>query len=546
MRFLPACLLLTCVSSLHVAAQSEKPEESGPDLSLTAVGRQHHAIQSGNPEAQAYFDQGITLLYGFNHEEAARAFQRAAELNPASPMPLWGIAMAVGPNYNQDVDAAREKLAFLTVQKARKLAELAPQVEVDYVAALAARYTANAAPDYKLLARNYATAMKSLSQKYPDDLDAATFYAESLMDLNPWKLWALDGKPAEGTAEILAVLESVLKRDPDHAGANHYYIHAVEASPHPERALPSAHRLETMVPQAGHLVHMPAHIYIRTGDYDAAVKNNVEAAHVDRVYAEKAEKEGSLYDLMYHSHNEHFLAMAACMAGRYEEAKAAADALAKRLEPHVKMMPMLDGFLFTPIWVDVRFAKWDHILSSLEPPKAPRGTHAMWRYSRAMAFAARGEADKAATERNLLSKEASALPADANFGGFNAAKDLLGVAMEVVDARIAAARGQKEGAIAHWRKAVLMQDALNYDEPADWYYPVRESLGAALLAANKPDEGEQVFRDDLQRNPRNPRSLFGLMNCLNVQQKEWDAAWVEGEFNSAWKGADTKLRLSDL
>jgi len=546
MRTLKACLLIFAILAGGAAGQERKAAEMKPDLALTAVGRQHHPIATQSHEAQNFFDQGVTLLYGFNHEEAARAFRRAGELDPSSPMPLWGIAMAVGPNYNIDVDAEREKLAYETIQKAQKLAQHAPQVEKDYVAALAVRYSGDAAPDYKKLSHEFANAMKSLSEKYPDDLDAATLYAESLMDLNPWKLWTLDGKPNEGTEEIVRVLESVLQRDPNHAGANHYYIHAVEASPHPERALPSARRLDTMVPQAGHLVHMPAHIYIRTGDYAAAVKNNAEAAKVDRVYAQKADKEGSLYDLMYHSHNEHFLAWAASMSGRYEEAKAAADGLAKRLEPHAKMMPMLDGFIFTPVWVDARFAKWDAILKRPEPPKELPGTHAMWRYSRALAFAARAQGDKADIERSLLAAEASALAPDSNFGGFNSAKDILSLALEVIDARIAGARGQKDEAISHWRKAVQVQDAMLYSEPADWYYLIRESLGAALLSAGKASEAEQVFRDDLQRNPRNPRSLFGLMNSLKAQQRDSDAGWVERQFKEAWKEADSNLQLADL
>ena len=291
---------------------------------------------------------------------------------------------------------------------------------------------------------------------------------------------------------------------------------------------------------------MPAHIYVHTGDYDAAVKSNAEAAKVDKAYAQKAAQEGSLYDLMYHSHNEHFLAWTASFSGRYEEAKVAAVELAKRLEPHAKMMPTLDGFIFTPVWVDVRFAKWDAILKRPEPRKELSGTHAMWRYSRALAFAARGEGDQAGTERSLFAAEASALAPNLNFGGFNSARDILNLALEVVDARIAGARGQKDEAVSHWRKAVLLQDAMLYNEPADWYYPVRESLGAALLSAGKASEAEQVFRDDLQRNPRNPRSLFGLMHCLKAQQRDDDAAWVERQFKESWKGADTKLEISAL
>jgi tetratricopeptide (TPR) repeat protein len=491
MRITTTALLLTTICTCTTVAQLQKPAEHPPDLSLTAIGRQHHAIDTKNKDAQAYFDQGLTFIYGFNHEEAQRAFQRAAELDPASPMPLWGIALAVGPNYNANVDAEREKLAFETIQKARKLSDRASIVEQDYVAALAARFSGEPSPDYPQLARNYVVAMRALSQKYPDDLDAATFYAESLMDLNPWKLWSQDGQPAENTLEIVRILESVLARDPDHAGANHFYIHAVEASPNPERALPSARRLDIMVPQAGHLVHMPAHIYIRTGDYPAAVKSNEEAAKVDTVYAREAEQQGSMYDLMYHSHNEHFLAAVACMEGDYATAKSAADAMAARLIPHAKTMPMLDLFIFSPLWVDVRFNQWDAILAKPEPPKELPATHVMWRYARTQAFTARDEKEKAASEQKLFAAEAAAIPASVSMGEFNSSQDLLNLASQILEARIAMASNNKDQAITHWRKAVAMQDALRYDEPPDWYYPVRESLGAALLAAGKPADAAQ-------------------------------------------------------
>ncbi|HEY1468490.1 MAG TPA: hypothetical protein VGF61_05560 [Candidatus Acidoferrum sp.] len=529
-----------------VSAQDKSEKAKPIDLSMTAVGRQHHPMQTKSKEAREFFDQGITLIYGFNHEEAARSFQRAAELDPTSPMPLWGIALAVGPNYNSNVDAEREKVAFETIRKAQQLATTSPQVERDYVTALATRYSGNANPDYKQLAQNYAASMKALSAKYPDDLDAATMYAESLMDLNPWKLWSGDGKPAENTLEIVAILESVLARNPEHAGANHYYIHAVEASPNPARALPSAHRLDTMVPQAGHLVHMPAHIYERTGDYDLAVRNNAEAAKADTTYAAKAGQVGSMYDLMYHSHNEHFEAMAASMEGNYSQARKAADRMAARLLPHAKMMPMLDGFIMTPIWVDVRFAKWQEVLTRPEPMKELAGTHVMWRYSRALALAANGKVPEAEKERELFLNETSAFPPEAMLGEMNKASDVLGVAGQVIDARIAAGKGQQDAAVEHWIKAVAIQDTLNYDEPADWYYPVRESLGAALLAAGKAAEAETVFRVDLQQNPRNPRSLYGLMQALNGQGKVSDAAWVEEQFNTAWKNADAKLTLEAM
>jgi tetratricopeptide (TPR) repeat protein len=538
--------ILLCLTADFGFAQALAPAGKSPDLALTAVGRQHHTIQTSSKEAQEYFDQGLTLLYGFNHEEAARAFGKAAELDATSPMPLWGIAFAAGPNYNMDVDAAREKLAFETIQKAKKLAEHSPAVEQDYVNALAARYSGEENPDYKKLAQAYADKMRHLSQKYPEDLDAATIYAESLMNLNPWKLWSLEGKPNENTEEIVRVLESVLARDPMHAGANHYYIHAVEASPSPERALPSAQRLDTMVPKAGHLVHMPAHIYSRVGNFLGAAESNVKAIEADVTYAKEAEQSGSLYDLMYHSHNEHFLAFAAAMQGRYADAKKAADAMEKRLVPHADMMPMLDSFVWTPIWVDLRFAKWQESLARPEPPANRKVPHLMWRYSRTLAYASQKQVAKAEAEHALFVKEAAALPKEAPIGQMNPNDAMLAVATEIASAKLDAAKGQTESAIKHWRASVEAGDKLNYTEPPDWYYPVRESLGAALLASGKLKEAEQVFRDDLRRNPRNPRSLFGLRESLAAQHADTDAAWVDRQFRTAWKNADVELRVGDL
>jgi tetratricopeptide (TPR) repeat protein len=546
MRSIPFCMLAAILVLPQCQAQIAKPSDKPADLSLTEIGRQHHPIQTSSAEAQDYFDQGITLLYGFNHEEAARAFQKAAELDPKSPMPLWGIAMAVGPNYNDNVDEPREKIAFDAIQKASQLAEHAPRVEQDYVTTLMLRYSDEPKPDYKKLANIYAMGMRTLSRKYPEDLDAATMYAESLMDLDPWKLWTLDGKPGEHTEEIVRVLESVLVRDPLHAGANHYYIHALEASPNPERALPSAQRLETLVPQAGHLVHMPSHIYARTGDFSRAVAQNAIAAKVDRVYAEEADRAGGMYDLMYHSHNEHFLASAACMEGRYAEAKKTADALAARLMPHAKMMPMLDGFIMTPLWVDARFAKWDSILARPEPAAELSETHLLWRYTRALAFVAQHDAAKAGAEFAKFEKEETAIPADRPFGLQRTSKVVHLVMKEVLTARLTEAQGKQEEAIKHWQAAVEAQDKLNYDEPQDWYYPVRESLGAAFIRVNRPYDAEMAFRDDLRRNPRNPRSLFGLREALAAQKSNADAAWVDRQFKEQWKKADVELKLEDL
>jgi len=542
-RFLLLCFMFSksAFAQRHAAVSGKTA-----DLSLTAVGRQHHPIQTKSKEAQEYFDQGITLVYGFNHEEAARAFEKAAQLDPGSPMPLWGVALAVGPNYNLDVDAEREKQAFEAIQKARKFAENAPQVEKDYVSALAARYSGDANPDYKKLARDYAAQMRELAKKYPDDLDAATFYAESLMNLNPWKLWSLDGAPGENTEEIVRVLESVLARDPMHAGANHYYIHAVEASSSPQRALPSAARLDDMIPKAGHLVHMPAHIYSRVGYFSEAAESNVKAIEADRSYAKEAERSGSLYDLMYHSHNEHFLAYAAAMEGRYAEARKAADTMERRLLPHADMMPMLESFLWTPIWVDLRFARWQEILARPEPPAKQKVPHLMWRYSRTLAYLGQRDAATAEAENALYAKEASSLPNENPIGQMNPNEAMLALMNEVVAAKLDSAKGDAESAIKHWREAAEAQDKLNYTEPPDWYYPVRESLGAALLTTGKSKEAEEVFREDLRRNPRNPRSLFGLKESLAAQRLENDVAWVQREFEKAWKNAEAALKIGDL
>jgi len=308
---------------------------------LAGVGAHHHPIATTNPDAQKFFDQGMALVFGFNHEEATRSFQRAADLDPRAPMPHWGIAWSLGPNYNLDIDDPRAKRAFEAIDTATKLSVNGTAVERDYVAAMATRYSQDPKADRPALARRYSQAMADLVRRYPEDLDAATLYAESLMNLRPWKLWTLDGKPAEDTPQILAVLESVIKRAPDHMGANHYYIHATEASASPERALPSATRLETLAPAAGHLVHMPAHVYARTGDHAAAARANLAGANADRVYLKNMPPE-TFYGMAYYSHNLHFLADSDMMQGRFADAQQAAAELAERLLPHAEMMPMIE------------------------------------------------------------------------------------------------------------------------------------------------------------------------------------------------------------
>jgi tetratricopeptide (TPR) repeat protein len=365
------------------------------------------------------------------------------------------------------------------------------------------------------------------------------------MNLHPWKLWTPEGEPGEDTAEILNVLESVLKRDPMHPGANHYYIHSIEASPHPEKALASAARLETLVPSAGHLVHMPAHIYMRTGDYMSAEKANAVAADVDRRYIRETGAQG-MYPMMYYNHNVHFESAAAAMAGRYAAAKKAADVLFADVLPGVSEMAMLEGFLLQPTAVALRFHRWDEIRQMPDPgPKLPL-LRTAWFYARAMAAAASGDVKKAEALRQSYASARDALGSAATVGPLNSAAGYFAVATNVLDARIAQAKGDRKAAIASWTKAVVAEDALNYDEPSTWYYPVRESLGAALLADGQAAEAERIFREDLARHPRSGRSLYGLVAALKAQQKAADAAWAEAQFEVAWKDADTKLRLEDM
>ncbi len=364
------------------------------------LGNYHHPITTQNPEAQTYFNQGLTLLYGFNHDEAARYFRRAAELDPEAAMPYWGLALAIGPNYNDTaVDENRAQATYDAVQKAVVRAPKASAREQDYIRALAKRYpSSHAQGDWQQFHLDYSNAMREVVHKYPDDLDATTMFAESLMMLRPWQLWSLDGQPAPGTLELVAVLESVLKRNPDHPGANHFYIHAVEASPNLERAIPSAMRLMTLVPGAGHLVHMPGHIFLQTGDYDLAAQTNVHAAAADKAFVQRTGATG-VYPLMYWTHNIHFIAYARAQQGRYDEAKQAAQDMVQNVGDADAQMQMLEGFLLYPLMVDLRFHRWDEILQTPAPRAERKLLRAFWQYARAMALAGQGQLHGAAAEQ---------------------------------------------------------------------------------------------------------------------------------------------------
>ena len=542
MRFRISVLiaLLLCLPSF--GQDHSAHGQSKPATLMSGVGNAHHPVSTSNPEAQKFFDQGLRLIYAFNHDEAARSFQRATELDAKLAIAYWGIAEAVGPNYNDPASEDRFKQAHAAIQKAVDLAANASPSEQAYIQAMAKRFPADPKADLRKAAEDYHDAMRELSNKYPDDLDAATLFAESGMNLHPWGLWHVDGTPEAGTEEIVSALESVIRRDPNHLGALHYYIHATEASSNPERALAGANRLAALAPTAGHIVHMPAHVYIRTGDYEAAVKTNEEAAAVDRAYIKASGAQG-IYPLMYYSHNLHFIAMCASMNGNYAEATKNAGLLVANVGPHVKDMPPLEGFMTIPMAVNVRFHRWNEVLAMPRPDPAFKITTGFWHFSRGMALAATGKLSEAEAEYKIVSEAEQNTPPDMVFAMpiNNKAKDIMKISEAVLGAKIAMARKDNVQAISLLTAAVAIQDTLKYGEPPDWFFPVRESLGGALLINGDAAGAEKVFRADLDQNPRNPRSLFGLQQTLKAQKRNYDAGFVESEFHDSWKGGEVKV-----
>jgi tetratricopeptide (TPR) repeat protein len=534
MRTIIICLLsagLTMAQQHDHTVSAEKPVEL-----YSGLGAWHHPIHTSNPEAQEFFDQGLALMYGFNRYEALRSFRKAAELDPAAAMPHWGMAMAQGPYINLDGDSSYDMKASCAAAEAGLKLTGAPEREQAYLHAAAQR-----CPDYKK-PEAYVDAMRALAARWPDDLDALTLYAESLMVPVRWHWYAADGTPGAGVPEAERALEEVLRRWPDHPGANHLYIHVVESSHTPERAIPSAQRLMGIMPWAGHMVHMPGHIWLVLGDYEMAATVNERAAAVDREYLSRTQVTEGGYG-PYYVHNLHFIAYARWMQGRMADGLHAADEMSAAMAPMVEAMPeMADSFNSVTIYGRVRFHDWDGILKAPQPKDSLHMSVATWHYARALAFAARGDRAAAQREQAALDSIRTGLPADAP-AGLNKAKDVLALALETVAARLAATPAD---AVPHWQRAVAMQDALSYDEPPDWYYPVRESLGAALLLAGKPAEAESVFREGVKRSPRNGRMLFGLMESLRAQGKDEDAGWVKREFEAAWAKADVKLKLEEM
>ena len=540
-------VFLSLSFTIMAAAQEHAMGGAKPATMMTGLGDLHHPVSTKNASAQEFFDQGLRLIYAFNHDEAARSFQKAAELDPKLAMAYWGIAEAVGPNYNDPASEGRFQQAHQAIQKAVDLSGNASDSERGYILAMAKRFPVDPKANRRKAAEDYRDAMREVVKNNPDDLDAATLFAESGMNLHPWGLWHPDGTPEDGTEEIVTTLESVIKRDPNHLGALHYYIHTVEASNSPERALAAANRLAALAPAAGHIVHMPAHVYIRTGDYAAAVKANQEAAAADRAYLKSSGAQG-IYPMMYYSHNLHFIAMCSAMNGDYTEAMKNAQMLAAHVRPHVKEMPPLEGFVTIPIAVDVRFRRWDDILKMPKPSPEMQTETVFWHFARGMALAAKGKPDEAQADYQVVADAERNTPEDVVFAMpvNNKTKDVLKIARDVLGAKIALAQRDNASAIAKLQEAVTVQDSLKYNEPEDWFFPVRESLGAVLLMNGDAAAAEKVFREDLDRHPRNPRSLFGLEASLKAQKRDYDAGFVQKRFQSSWKGGPAKLKVDDL
>jgi tetratricopeptide (TPR) repeat protein len=542
--------VLVFIFAVFGLAQRPKQTGTGPaaDVSQNGFPGHHHPVSTKSAGAQSLFDQGLGLIYALDYSGAGNSFRHAAALDPNMAMAYWGIAYAMGSDYYYHTpgDPVRERAAYEALQNALTLSAHGPEVERAYISALSKRYCDCPNPNREQQAVEFKNAMRDLAQSYPDDLDAATLYAQSIMNLSPWALWNADGTPWEGTPEILSVLESVLKRDPRHIGAMHYYIHAVEGSPNPERALAYANVLPSLAPSIGHIVHMPAHIYIRTGGYLAAEDACVKAAQVDENHLRDS-SQPDMFTILSYLHDLYFLAAAASMDGHYATAKEAANKLVAQVSPHVKEMPQLQAFLTVQTAVLVRFNRWDDILKRPQPNIDLRVANTMWHFARGMAFAATGKLTQGEGEHQAVTEGLESTAQDETFDmSLNKAHDVLKIASDVLAAKLSMARNERNQAIAKLRDAVAIQDSLRYAEPPSWFYPVRESLGAVLFLDRQISEAEEVFREDLQRNPRNPRSLFGLLQVLRTRERSHDAEFVKAELDIAWKSDLQQLNLHNF
>ncbi|MFI5401560.1 MAG: tetratricopeptide repeat protein, partial [Planctomycetota bacterium] len=532
--------------ALAVAARAGDPPL------FEGLGHHRRAVTTTSAEAQKYFDQGLTWLYAFNHDEAIRSFEAAAAKDPNCAMAWWGIAYCHGPHINNTaVPPEREKAAWDAVQKALSLATVGDSrmsvvLERALIEALATRYADPQPKDRRPLDEAYAAAMKALYGWHGDDVDVATLYAESLMDLQPWDLWMKDGKPKGNTLEIMAVLEKVMAKQGDHPGATHLYIHAMENSPNPEKADKAAETLRTLVPASGHLVHMPAHIDVQTGRWGLAAEANEKAIEADRKYRAISPRQG--FYSIYMAHNHQFLSWVCMNDGRSEKAvREARTMIAGVPAEFIEKMPAaIDGYLPIAFEAMVRYGRWDEILKEPAPPPTLPILAAFWRLTRALAYAAKGQVDDAVREQAAFREAVAKIPPDAKMA-INKAKDVMALADHVLEGEIALAKGQIEESVRHLREASKLEDDLTYIEPPDWLLPARHTLGAVLVSAKKYEEAEKVYVEDLAAWPENGWSLFGLAQCLKALGRQDEAAAVEKRFKAVWSPqADTKLTSTCL
>ena len=509
---------------------------------LQKLGNHVFPVSTKNKQAQLFMNQGLNLSYAFNHAEAGRAYREAARLDPALAMAFWGEALALGPNINAPMDPNNEPKALEAIQKAVALKAKGSAREQALIDALVNRYSGRA-EDRRARDIAYADAMRKVHLQFPDDQDIAMLYVESVMDLRPWGYWTRDGKPYERTAEVVALTESVIARNANHPGALHLYIHLMEAY-QADKAEAAADRLLTLVPGAGHMVHMPAHIYQRVGRYADAAKSNEMAIAADEDYISQCRAQG-LYPMAYYPHNLHFLWFAATAQGNSKVAVEAARKAASQVSDEtLKAVPLLAGFRVVPYYALTRFGKWDEMLREPAPPASSVYMQGVWLYARGTAFLGKGQTDAAEQEFAKLKELMADKALDQPLFSPNTGRAILSIAQEVLAGEIAAAKKNYDAAIAHLERAVRLEDALVYTEPSEFHYPPRQALGAILLEAKRPAEAETVYWEDLRHNKDNGWSLFGLMQALKAQGKNDEAALVDARFKKAWEKADVTLSAS--
>jgi tetratricopeptide (TPR) repeat protein len=504
----------------------------------------YHPVSTTNAAAQNSFDRGLTYIFAFNHDIAYKEFEKAAQLDPHLAMAYWGMALARGQNINKDVTPENEIKCYEFSQKALKLSSGASACEQAYIKALATRYTNDPSADLIPLRFKYRDAMKKVAAEYFEDLDAASLYAESILDLDPWRYWTWDGKPKEGTYEAIDVLESVLRRNPNHLGANHYIIHAWEGSPMPERALMSAYRLTTLLPESGHLLHMPCHIFTLVGDYDEAIKTDKNAIAADRQYIQQNGMSGD-YPLHYLSHNIYVLARCYMLSEDYNNAIKTAFEFIQLLQPHLEKMPEMGSHVIVPLEIYLYFHRWKELLAYKLPSNKSPYAQAYWHFSRAVAYANLGDLDSAKQEEALM-QQARQHITDSEMIAQNPATRVFHIAELVLNAALASSQKHPSESIEYLTKAVEAQDRLDYDEPPAWYIPIRVQLGKALLQQERYPEAQDVFEAALKQLQRNGRLLFGLTLSLKGQSLDWNAFWTQREMTAALKHAPRPLTLDDL